>query len=274
MANSETPRSGGKAGASRATGSRAGTSGGGTGIDQVHATPAHGDQLSGSGQGTAAGIEGGRYTAGPGGSDRASHDRGIRELVREKAAVQLNSQKDRLTSGLGSVAGAIREATKQLREQDHSGVADYVDSAAAQLERFSKQLRERNIGDVANSVQSFARRQPTIFLGASFALGLIGARFLKSSGQHRDTDTSYPPPAGPYAERSRPDASATSRPYAAAPGRVGTSRPSLTPSTPTSGSAGRGIGGSEDRDRTVTGGTERRDEVGGAATGNRSDLER
>jgi hypothetical protein len=34
-----------------------------------------------------------------------------------------------------------------------------------------------------SEAEDFARRQPALFLGGAFALGLLGARFLKSSGQ-------------------------------------------------------------------------------------------
>jgi len=34
-------------------------------------------------------------------------------------------------------------------------------------------------------VQRFARKQPALFVGSAFAIGVIGARFLKSSNDHR-----------------------------------------------------------------------------------------
>ena len=35
-------------------------------------------------------------------------------------------------------------------------------------------------------MQRFARRQPAVFIGSAFALGLVGARFLKSSRQQNE----------------------------------------------------------------------------------------
>jgi hypothetical protein len=108
---------------------------------------------------------------------------GIMGRVRERAAAQLENQKGRATDGMGSVAQAVRQSTRQLRDQQHETIAQYVEKAADQLDRFSTQLREKNVSDLVDDVQRFARRQPALFIGAAFAAGLIGARFLKSSNE-------------------------------------------------------------------------------------------
>lgn len=107
------------------------------------------------------------------------------ERVRERATAQLEDRKGKATAGIGSVAQAVRQSTQQLREQQHDTIAQYVETAADQLDRFSARLREKNVGEIVDDVQRFARRQPALFLGAAFAVGLIGARFLKSSNEAR-----------------------------------------------------------------------------------------
>jgi hypothetical protein len=114
------------------------------------------------------------------------------DRVKESAASQLGAQKDRATDGLGSVAQAVRQSTQQLRDQRHETIAQYVEQAADQLERFATRLKERNVGDLAREAQELARRRPALFIGSAFALGLLGARFLKSSndnGYSRNTQT-------------------------------------------------------------------------------------
>jgi hypothetical protein len=37
-------------------------------------------------------------------------------------------------------------------------------------------------------VEDFARRNPAVFLGGAFALGLVGARFIKSSGHRAERE--------------------------------------------------------------------------------------
>ena len=107
--------------------------------------------------------------------------------VRESATSQLGAQKDRATDGLGSVAQAVRQSTHQLREQQHDTIAQYVEQAADQLERFAGRLKQQNVGDLARQAQDLARRRPATFIGAAFVLGLLGARFLKSSGENGQT---------------------------------------------------------------------------------------
>ena len=106
---------------------------------------------------------------------------GLVDRVKASAASQLGAQKDRATEGLGSVAQAVRQSGQQLRDQQHDTIAQYIEQAADQLERFTTRLKDRNVGDLAREAQELARRRPAVFIGAAFALGLLGARFLKSS---------------------------------------------------------------------------------------------
>jgi hypothetical protein len=106
---------------------------------------------------------------------------GIVGRVREQATAQLDSQKTKATDGLGTVADAVRHTTRHLREGQHDTVARYAEQAADQIDRLSRRLRDKDIGELMNDAQQLARRQPALFVGGAFALGLLGARFLKSS---------------------------------------------------------------------------------------------
>ena len=106
---------------------------------------------------------------------------GLMDRVKSSAATQLGAQKDRATDGIGSVAQAVRQSSQQLRDQQHGTIAQYVEQAADQLERFATRLKDRDIGDLARDAQDLARRRPALFVGSAFALGLLSARFLKSS---------------------------------------------------------------------------------------------
>lgn len=113
---------------------------------------------------------------------------GIVGKVRERATAQLNTQKDRATDGLGSIAQAVRQTTGKLREERQDTIAQYVDKAAEQIERLSNTLREKDVAELLEDAQRFARRQPALFIGGSFAAGLIAARFLKSSNDSRSSN--------------------------------------------------------------------------------------
>lgn len=114
---------------------------------------------------------------------------GIVGKVKEQATAQLSSQKERATDGLGSVAQAVRQTTQHLRDNQNDTVARYAEQAAEQIERFSERLRNKDVGELMNDAQQLARRQPALFVGGAFAIGLLGARFLKSSSP--DSRSSY-----------------------------------------------------------------------------------
>jgi hypothetical protein len=118
-------------------------------------------------------------------------DTGIVERVRERAGAQLATQKNMATDSIGTFARAVRRTTQELREQQHDTLAQYVDRAADQLERLSSGLKNKDVGDLVRDAQKVARRQPVVFVGSAFAIGLLGARFFKSSAPHR----SHQPPA-------------------------------------------------------------------------------
>jgi len=119
------------------------------------------------------------------------------DTMKQRATDQLSSQKNKATDGLGSIAQIARQGTRQLRDQQHDTLAGYVERAADQIDRLSQQLRDKDVNELVNDAQRLARRRPALFIGAAFALGVIGARFFKSSSRDtRDDDVDrYPSPA-------------------------------------------------------------------------------
>ena len=119
--------------------------------------------------------------------------------VKQKATAQFDSQKGRATDGLSAIAHAARGTTEELRRDQHDVMAQYVERMADQLEQFSTQLRDKDITALLSDARRLARRQPAVFIGGSFAAGLLAARFIKSSRRgdgggwrddvdHRDRD--------------------------------------------------------------------------------------
>ena len=123
---------------------------------------------------------------------------GIVAQVKERATAQLSTQKDRATDGLGSFAQAVRQTTGKLREEQQDTVAQYVEKAADQIERLSNSLRDKDVSELLQDAQRFARRQPALFIGGSFAVGLLAARFLKSSSDARTADEYRAPVTSDY----------------------------------------------------------------------------
>jgi len=106
--------------------------------------------------------------------------------AKEKVDSALEAQRERAAGSIGGIADAIRETGRALRSKQPSTPAEYADKAADQIDRVGSYFRDRTIGDLIADVERFARREPAIFVGTTFALGLVAARFLKSSRHHEE----------------------------------------------------------------------------------------
>jgi hypothetical protein len=106
--------------------------------------------------------------------------RELADRAGEAARSRADEEKDRLAGGIRAVANALRRGSDQLPEDQRTygrmleGVADRVSNA-------SRYLDERDVNALTRDVRRVARDHSAAFLGGAFVLGLVGARFLKSS---------------------------------------------------------------------------------------------
>lgn len=115
-------------------------------------------------------------------------------VATEKAATKIDEQKTTLASGLTSVADTIKQVGGNLREADDpSGIteltAKYGESLANQIEQISNYFDRKDTREMLRDVESFARRNPALFIGGAFTLGLLAARFLKSANRQHSGGT-------------------------------------------------------------------------------------
>jgi len=147
---------------------------------------------------------GGQGSTSGGASGRKIGDE-LRQLVRDRTYEQIDTQKERATANLGTLAGAVRGMTRQLRDNDQARLADYVTRAADELDRWSSRIKDQDLDGAVRDVQSFARRRPAVFIGVAFGAGLLVARFLKSSGDddepHMAAAPSWQPASSMAVER-------------------------------------------------------------------------
>jgi hypothetical protein len=97
----------------------------------------------------------------------------------------VNTRKEEAAEQLDGIANAFRETGNQLRNQNNDAIARYTDSMADQVERFADYLHNGDYGRFLSDAERLARRQPELFLGGAFTLGLLAARFFKSSAPQR-----------------------------------------------------------------------------------------
>jgi gas vesicle protein len=98
----------------------------------------------------------------------------------DKLKQTVDDQKNAGAEFIGSVADRMRRAAREF-DTELPIAGSYIRKAAAQVEGVSDSLRSGNFTDLVRGAQSFARRQPTAFLGISVLAGFAIVRFLKSS---------------------------------------------------------------------------------------------
>ncbi len=101
--------------------------------------------------------------------------------AKDSANASLNESRRQAADRIGGLASAVRSTSEHLRSEDQERVAGLTDSLADQVERLSAYLRDRDLNAFRSDLESFARRQPAVAVGVALALGILGARFLKSS---------------------------------------------------------------------------------------------
>jgi hypothetical protein len=127
--------------------------------------------------------------------------------VAEQAKSQAATQKDKAADSLSSVAQALRQSGQQLQDNGQGAIAGAVNKGADQVDQLSDYLRQRDVNQLIAEAEDFARRQTPLFLAGAFALGVMAARFLKSSSANAPSQqTGYPGqggyPRGGYAPTS------------------------------------------------------------------------
>lgn len=100
--------------------------------------------------------------------------------ARAELDARVAGKKQQAGNELSSVAEALRDTSDDLRERAPM-VGDYAERAADTIDNLAGFLRDKSAGEIVEDIQRFARREPALFFGGAFALGMVAARFLKSS---------------------------------------------------------------------------------------------
>ena len=131
----------------------------------------------------------------------------VTEQAKQTATSQVAMRKDQAAQGLSTVSSAVRQMGDNLRQNDQtSGYAQYVNQAADQIDRFSGYLQNHEPRQLVSDAERWARRNPVLFLGGAFALGLLASRFLKSGmgGQSQSSRSWQSGQSGQYRSTTRP----------------------------------------------------------------------
>ncbi|HEX5387321.1 MAG TPA: hypothetical protein VFW66_11505 [Gemmatimonadales bacterium] len=101
--------------------------------------------------------------------------------AKDRASSRLGERKQHMADRIGGVADAFRRTGDNLRAENDSNAAGIADRVADQAQRAADYVRQLDVRDAKDDLVRFARREPAWVIGGAFAVGLLGARFLKSS---------------------------------------------------------------------------------------------
>ena len=110
------------------------------------------------------------------------------ENVKDRTEDRIDAQKDAGANYARRVAEAIRRAAHEF-DRDVPIAGRYMRTAADSVDDYAEKVRRGDLNDFVEGARSFARRQPTAFLGLTFLAGFGLVRLLRSSSTDGTTPT-------------------------------------------------------------------------------------
>jgi hypothetical protein len=94
---------------------------------------------------------------------------------------QADRGKDQAAHGISQVADSVRRVSLDL-ESEQPAIASAAMTAADQVDRAAHYLQQTDAREILRSVEDMARRQPLLFLGGAFVLGVAATQHRRSFG--------------------------------------------------------------------------------------------
>ena len=107
---------------------------------------------------------------------------------------QADRAREKAADGLSHVTDSIRRVSIDM--QDQPAIANAAEAVADHAERIGEYLRTTDARQIVSNVERVARRQPLIFLGGAFMLGLAASRLIKAAGGGSSSEQSNRPSQG------------------------------------------------------------------------------
>ena len=106
---------------------------------------------------------------------------GLAQAAAERVRTEADARKGTAAGTIEQLATAVDSARDGLSESPT--LSQYAGELSGSMHGLAERLRSRSIDDLVNDVRNLARRNPTIFIAGSIAIGLLGARFLKATSR-------------------------------------------------------------------------------------------
>jgi hypothetical protein len=101
--------------------------------------------------------------------------------AKQEAKNKIDQNRNTVSQELEKVAHATQAAASDLREQDRDGLSRYVGELAESMTSLATSIRSKNMDELIHDASSMAKKNPTLFIAGSIAIGLGVSRFAKSS---------------------------------------------------------------------------------------------
>ena len=110
----------------------------------------------------------------------AEQGRGLLDAARLQAQDYVERRKGEAAQSVNDHARSLRGSGRDLSDNPH--LRAFFDSAADGREQRGGSIERRSLGDIYGEAEAFARRAPVAVAVGTFMVGLLAARFIKSSG--------------------------------------------------------------------------------------------
>jgi len=117
--------------------------------------------------------------AGRAAGERAGH---LAERATDVGFQQADKVTTQAADGIGQVAESIRRVSLDM-QTEQPAISNLAETAAEQADRIASYLRQNDARQMLSAVEDAARRQPLLFLGGAFVLGVAASRVLKAGSQ-------------------------------------------------------------------------------------------
>jgi len=115
--------------------------------------------------------------------------------VKRRGEQKLDSQKHAAADQAKSLAGVVERAAEDLREQNQQSLAEYAGQLADSMKSFADGLKNRSTDDLIRDTQDLARKNPTLFVLGSVAVGVALSRFFKATAEREGRERNIAPSA-------------------------------------------------------------------------------
>jgi len=118
--------------------------------------------------------------------------------IKEEATSTFIAQRDRVVESLSALGSALKMTSQNLTKDAHGSTQDgsaamalgpFVEEAAERITQSADFLRDKDMSSLMREAQTLAKKQPLLFLGAMFGVGIAGARMFKGMSESSSSNS-------------------------------------------------------------------------------------